>query len=163
MVGRGPKPSAGTASASTAAGGKVWPTAASVLTSERKSRPAGRVTKIANTMPRTVAAPLAANTSPACDSHSAKKLPRSKTGGLTPGKLHSKAGANCGMPNSSAVKNTPTQSAGLVMMLNRRISTHQIGERDDTDQAAARVRDRHPVGMALRHRGQRIAQRSLGR
>src|SRR5207248_4841181 len=114
-------------------------------------------------MPRMAAAPLAASTSPACDSHSAKKLPRSKTGGLTLGKLHSKAGANCGMPNSSAAKNTPTQSAGLVMMLNRRISTHQIGECNDADPATIRISDRQPFGMALRHRGQRIAQRSLGR
>src|SRR5438552_1844433 len=163
MVGRGPKPSAGTESASTAAGGKVWPIAARVLTRARKSRPAGRVTKIANAMPRIVAAPLAASTSPTCDSHSAKKLERSKTGGLTPGKLHSKAGASSGMPNSSPANNTPTHNTGLAIECSGRMSPHQIGEGNDADRIAAAIDDRHPVGVALGHRGERVAQRSLRR
>jgi len=163
IVGRGPKPSAGTARANTAAGGKVWPIAASVLARARKSCPIGRVTKIASAMPRIVAAPLAASTSPACDSHSVAKLARSKTGGLTPGKLHSKTGASCGIPNSSAAKNTPTHSAGLAMKPNGRISPHQIGEGDDSDRPATRIDDRQPISVALGHRGERIAQRRLGR
>src|SRR5205807_3886947 len=126
-------------------------------------RPSGRVTRVASAMPSIVAAPLAASTSPACDSHSAKKLERSKTGGLTPGKLHSKIGPISGIPNSSAANNTATHDTGLAIECSGRMSPHQIGEGDDADRIAAAVDDRHPVGMALGHRGERVAQRSLRR
>ena len=63
---------AGTESASTAAGGKVWPIVVSVVISGRKSRPAGRVANTASPTPMMVAAVLAAATMPAWESHSAK-------------------------------------------------------------------------------------------
>src|SRR5690348_16329601 len=113
-------------------------------------------------MPNSVAAPPATSTSPACDSHNAKKLPRSNTGGETPGKLHSKSGANCGMPNSSARNSTPTHKVGLAIKLERRISADQIGKHDDADRAPTCIGDRQPIGAALGHRGQRVAQRCVG-
>ena len=54
-VGAAPKPTIGTAIASTAAGGNVWPAAASAATIARNSRPNGRVTKIASPTPTTAA------------------------------------------------------------------------------------------------------------
>ena len=103
-------------------------------------------------MPIIVAAPPATSTSPACDSHNAKKLPRSKTGGVTPGKLHWKSDANCGMPNNSATNSTATHNVGLAIGSARRISAHQIGKHNDADRAPACIGDRQPVGMTLSHR-----------
>ncbi|MCY1537609.1 hypothetical protein D9M68_731110 [compost metagenome] len=51
MVGKAPKPSMGTAKASTATGGKVWPIAATWLTSGKKSRPQRRDTMTAAATP----------------------------------------------------------------------------------------------------------------
>src|SRR5947207_2790419 len=114
IVGSGPKPSAGTASASTAAGGKVWPIVANAPAIGRKSRPAGRVTKIARPTPIRVEARLAAATIPACDSHSDTKLARPNTGGLTSGNAQWKSGANSGMPAKSATNRKVTQGSGEV-------------------------------------------------
>ena len=57
----------GTASASTATGGKVWPTLVIVRASGRNSRPAGRVTSTASTSATTVEAMTASPTSARCD------------------------------------------------------------------------------------------------
>ena len=66
-VGPAPKPITGTASASTATGGKVCPTEVTVRARGRNSRPAGRVTRMPKPTATTVEATTAKATSPRCD------------------------------------------------------------------------------------------------
>ena len=73
-LGPAPNPSAGTASASTATGGKVCPIAATERASGSRSRPAGRVTKIANPTATRVETTTAAVTSARCDRVSRTRL-----------------------------------------------------------------------------------------
>ena len=68
------KPITGTATASTATGGKVCPTATTVSTSERNSRPLRRVTATPAATPRATAIRLEIATSDRCAPTSAIKL-----------------------------------------------------------------------------------------
>ncbi|MNI91274.1 hypothetical protein D3C73_1489080 [compost metagenome] len=67
-VGFSPKPIIGTASASTATGGKVWPILTMLRDSGRKSAPKGRVTRTARAPATSVASPVAIATMVRCDS-----------------------------------------------------------------------------------------------
>ncbi len=73
-AGSAPKPISGTAIASTATGGTVWPTATRVSTSGRNSRPAGRVTKMPAATPTSNDSALDAATIATCATNSETKL-----------------------------------------------------------------------------------------
>ena len=66
-VGFSPKPTSGTAIASTATGGKVWPIFTRLRDSGRNSGPTGRVTKMPSPTASTVLASVATNTVRRCD------------------------------------------------------------------------------------------------
>ena len=76
MVGAKPKPASGTAMARTAAGGKVWPIAASDDTIGSNSRPTGRVTNRPAATPIVTEISDDISTSPMCASIRLRKLSR---------------------------------------------------------------------------------------
>ena len=76
-VGWKPKPTSGTATASMATGGKVWPRLASVRASGMYSSPARRVTKMARATATAKATTPAARTVSTCETVSSRNVPRS--------------------------------------------------------------------------------------
>ena len=74
-VGFSPKPTSGTAIASTATGGKVWPIFTRLHDNGRNYWPEGRVTKMPSPIASTVLASVARNTVRRCYRVSDSRLP----------------------------------------------------------------------------------------
>ena len=118
-AGVGPKPSTGTAMASTATGGKVWPIATTDSVNGRNALPAGRVTATPAAKPRPIDTALDAATNPRWASIRAMKLSWTYTGRSSAGNAAANSGPRWTMPTSSASNRASDHHSGSVQTWRR--------------------------------------------